>query len=82
MTVANDCDRANRRPTTPPTAANPSAADSEPSLALPSCGVFSNRSMMEEPFFMTDQILLVKFSESAVESKKDLNQVRQLGEIH
>jgi hypothetical protein len=29
------------------------------------CGVFSNRSMMEEPFFMTDQFLLEKFSESA-----------------
>ncbi|MGH9549258.1 MAG: ribonuclease H-like domain-containing protein, partial [Terriglobales bacterium] len=46
-----------------PTVANPSAADSEPSLALLSCGDFSNRSMMGEPFFMK---ISLRFSESAV----------------
>ena len=60
------------RPARRPIAPNPAAADTAPSLALPLCGAFSNRSMMEEPFFMRDQFSLAKFSESADKGKARL----------
>jgi hypothetical protein len=45
------------------------------------CGVFSNRSMMEEPFFMTDQFQPPKFSESADSTALSENLLVSGGEL-